>query len=148
MQGETKNFKSIDWRQEFPLSRRNLDVKDFSALISEVEWFFYLMEVPEGKMEKLVAFWLKGGAAIWWDQLQRNRQYLNDLRLFSEKGLDCGELILWIKVIIWLWKQRCYRRCGKIVLQSSIVPKSSYAASSKGTALQVTVPTQLGSSIQ
>ncbi|GLT84055.1 hypothetical protein SLE2022_023070 [Rubroshorea leprosula] len=59
---------------DLPTFDGSLDIEGFLDWLSKVDWFSDYMDTPEEKKVKLVAYRLKGGAALWWDKVQENQR--------------------------------------------------------------------------
>jgi len=59
---------------EIPSFSGNFYIESFLPWVYEVEKFFDMAYIPDDKHVKFVAYKLKGGGAIWWDQLQITRR--------------------------------------------------------------------------
>lgn len=46
-----------------------MKIEEVLDWLTEVEWFFDVMEIPTKNQVKLVVISLKGAASVWWDQL-------------------------------------------------------------------------------
>ena len=59
---------------DFPTFDGSLHIEDFLDWIRTIQQFFDYMEIPEEKQVKIVADKLRGGAYVWWDQIQFSRR--------------------------------------------------------------------------
>ena len=55
---------------DIPTFSGDLDIKGFLDWITKVNHFFKYIEIAEERQVKLVAYQLKGGAFVWWEQLR------------------------------------------------------------------------------
>ena len=61
-------------KMDLPSFDDRLHIEDFLDWVHTVENFFDYLNILEKNQVKLVAYKLKGGASIWWEQLQYNYQ--------------------------------------------------------------------------
>ncbi|WCJ37824.1 hypothetical protein M5689_018923 [Euphorbia peplus] len=59
---------------DLPTFGGDLDIEEFLDWLSKVERFFQYADVSDHRKVKLVAYRLKGGASVWWDQMCEERR--------------------------------------------------------------------------
>jgi len=73
---------------EIPSFSRNLNIESFLDWIYKVDKFFDMTYAPMEKQVKFVTYKFKGGAAIWWNQLQIIRRRQDKLSMMTWRRME------------------------------------------------------------